>query len=125
MGPGLVKEYLMTEVRCISEVIDGDTIQLMPIKDRAVRDIIRIANIDAPEMNYYSDEEPEEGAIEATEKARELLKAGECYKIHYEISETTGQTTGKWNRLIGDFELKNDDRTFGEYMVEEGYAEEF
>ena len=125
VGPYLVKEYLMTEVRCISEVIDGDTVKLIVIDDKATRDIVRIANIDAPEMNYYSDEEPEEGAIEAREKAKELLEPGECYKIHYEISETTGKGTGKWHRLIGDFELKNDDRTFGEYMVEEGYAEEF
>lgn len=67
----------------IVRVIDGDTLAVEPIEgvlaatnEDGTEHAVRLLGIDAPEMNYYSDEGPECGAEAATEQLESYVHEG-------------------------------------------------
>ena len=105
-------------IACVDYIIDGDTVELQN------GNRVRIAGIDTPEMNFYNEKEPEEGARKAKKHAEILLK-GECLPIIYQESEVTNEKRGTYNRLIADFYLPTKEMLFSEYMLKSELAEPF
>lgn len=83
-------------------VIDGDTIETKS------GETLRLARIDAPEMNFQSPAEPEHGARDATDFLSFLVSAETCY---------IKQSTGYYGRTIAEIKVNVSD-----LMLESGNA---
>jgi len=80
------------EEAVVSRIIDGDTIAVIMADGTEER--VRFIGVDAPEMNFRSDEPPEEGAQEATDFVAALIPPGETIWM-----EQLGNDRDRFERL--------------------------
>lgn len=95
-------------------VVDGDTID---VEIGGKKESVRIIGIDAPEMNFQSNN-PECGALEAKLKLEEMLDGT---LIH--LVTSIGENRDKYDRLLRYVEISGID--VGELLLKQGYVDDF
>ena len=104
----------------IIEVIDGDTLKIRFDYDKpkqcTTEETVRLIGVDTPEMNYYSLQEPEYYAQEATDYTNQFLN----YKIMIEFDDVSS-LRDKYKRLLGYIWIENY-RLLNKELISEGYG---
>ncbi|MGP5364465.1 thermonuclease family protein [Brachybacterium tyrofermentans] len=108
----------------VVRVIDGDTLAVEPSEtlpatnDEGTEHVVRVLGIDAPEMNYHDDAEPECGAQEATDYLEEMLPAGARVTL---VHDGQADRVDRYGRTLAYVELE-DVGDAGELLISDGYA---
>lgn len=110
----------------VVRVIDGDTIAVAPVEgqldatnDAGDEHSVRLLGIDAPEMNYYSDDAPECGAQEATDHLAEMLPEGMYVTL---LWDTAADRTDRYGRSLAYVTAADGPGDAGGAQIEAGYA---
>lgn len=111
----------------IIRVIDGDTIVvravagvLQPTNDAGTQHTVRLLGIDAAEMNYGKDADPECGAQEATDHLNKLLPEGTQVTISY---DSHADRTDRYGRSLAYVLVSSSDEDVNLVQTAGGYAE--
>lgn len=108
----------------IDHVVDGDTVVVEAVEPLPITDpgtntsSIRLLSIQAPEMHYRDNQDPDCGAQEATDALDQLLPAGAEVQITF---DDQADTIDRYDRVLGYIETA-DNIDAGEQMITEGWA---
>lgn len=108
----------------VVRVIDGDTIAVEPssalpaTSEDGAEHVVRVLGIDAPEMHYTDDTEPDCGAQEATDYLDELLVPGAAVTL---VHDSEADEIDRYGRTLAYVELETAGDV-GELLVANGYA---
>lgn len=114
----------VTQSTTVVRVIDGDTIAVQPTdelpatNDDGNEHVVRLLGIDAPEMNFYDDEDPECGAQAATDYLAELLPEAAAVTVVY---DERADETDRYGRSLAYIESPETEDA-GLAMLTEGHA---
>ena len=123
----LLSKYEDTNISKTAEcsnpyVVDGDTFyaNVTTTKDGITeqkREKIRLLGVDTPEMNYYSDDAPENGAEESKAFLEKILYQNTTFDIH--IDEVKPRDA--YDRILAVLIVKN--KNINEVLLKEGFAQ--
>ena len=123
-GPASEADAAVAPSTTVVRVIDGDTIAVQPTEelpatnDDGDEHVVRLLGIDAPEMNFYDDEDPECGAEAATDYLTELLPEAAAVTVIY---DEHADETDRYGRSLAYIESPETDDA-GLAMITEGHA---